>query len=159
MRMNEQMNPQQPQAPISPVPVAGNTDIEQNRDMAALSYAWILSVFVYVSRKDSAFVRFHSKQAMVLFAFSVLFWLVPVVGRFLELIVLGYCVVGFLAAVQGQWKELVIIGQIARGDWRAALTAFLGLFRQLLHFVPRRKKPIQILNPNPSPNPPPTHSL
>lgn len=153
--MNEQPIPQQPpfdSLPVrqagaqgdtqpSTIPVAGNTDIEQNRDMAALSYAWILSVFVYVSRKDSTFVRFHSKQAMVLFAFSIIFWLIPVIGRFLELIVLGYCVVGFLAAVQGQWKELVIVGQIAKGDWRGALSAFLGIFRSVLHWIPRKKKP------------------
>ncbi len=99
----------------APIPDALK-DVEENKDIAALGYIWILSVFVFFARKNSPFVRFHAKQGMVLFAASVLLWFVPFIGRFLELIVLGLAVLGFLNAAQGSWRELPLIGALARGD-------------------------------------------
>jgi len=97
---------------------ARKRDVEENKDLAAFSYVWIMSVFVYISKRQSPFVAFHAKQGMVLFLFSILFWFIPGIWRFLELIVLGGAILGFLAAAQGQWKEVPIIGSLARGTLR-----------------------------------------
>lgn len=92
-------------------------DVKQNKDVAALSYVWVLSVFVYFSKRSSPFVAFHAKQGMVLFVLSLLVWFIPFgIGRIAELLVLVGCVVGFLGAAQGEWKQLPIVGAIARRD-------------------------------------------
>lgn len=98
---------------------ANARDIELNKDIAALSYAWVLSVFIYVFRRHSAFVRFHARQGMVLFALSVVFWFVPVIGRILEIFVLLFVVVGFVSAIQGQWRQLPLVYPISSGNWKA----------------------------------------
>lgn len=108
--MDEQQTPTQAQIP----PL---NDVEENKDIAALSYAWVLSVFIFFLKKNSPFVRFHAKQALILFLLSIVVWIIPVVGHFLELLVLALCVFGFLAAAQGQWKELPIVGDAASGRW------------------------------------------
>ena len=53
------MDPMPPSAGLTPTPATPgpDTDIEQNKDMAALSYAWILSVIIFFARKDSPFTR------------------------------------------------------------------------------------------------------
>ncbi len=94
-------------------------DVEENKDIAALSYAWILSIVVFFTRRNSPFVRFHAKQGIVLFILSIAFWMVPFVGRMLELVVLAFCALGFINAAQGKWKDLPLIGAAARGDWKA----------------------------------------
>jgi uncharacterized membrane protein len=87
-----------------------NKDIEENKDLAAFSYLWIMSVVVYLSKRKSPFVAFHAKQAMVLFALSIPVWFIPRIGQYLEMFILGFSVMGFISAVQGEWKVLPIIG-------------------------------------------------
>jgi fumarate reductase subunit D len=135
------------QTPIADTPPVN--DIMENKDIAALSYAWILSVFVYFWKKESPFVRFHAKQGIVLFILSILVWLIPFVGRFLELLILALMVLGFLGAAQGQWKELPIIGDMASGrwshvrqSWKDVVQSIVRLWRRLAsslkksHIVP-----------------------
>jgi len=100
------------------VPAKPLDDVEENKDIAALSYAWILSLVVFFTRRNSPFVRFHAKQGIVLFILSIAFWMVPFVGRMLELVVLAFCALGFINAAQGKWKDLPFIGAMARGDWK-----------------------------------------
>ena len=104
--------------PESNVPQAPpkKDDITENKDLAAFSYLWVMSVFVYLARKKSPFVRFHARQSMVLFALSIPIWLIPYVGRFLELGVLALAVLGFMAAAQGEWKRLPLVGRFAGKD-------------------------------------------
>lgn len=164
----------------APVPPLKN-DIEENKDIAALSYAWILSVIIYFFKKDSPFVRFHAKQGIVLFILSLLVWTLPIVGRFFELLILALCVLGFLGAAQGQWKDLPIIGDMASGrwshvreSWKQVMQSIVHLWQRLLHIIPKDKpanpqsqpassaatmpdNPESPSNQNPNPNPfPPT---
>jgi fumarate reductase subunit D len=117
------MDTPQPQTPLfepkqAHIPeVHDLSDVAANKDMAALSYVWVLSVIVYIAKRQSSFVRFHAKQGMVLFALSLLCWRIPVVGRLLELLILAFCVFGFIAAAQGQWKKLPLIYSISVGKW------------------------------------------
>jgi uncharacterized membrane protein len=120
-------------------------DIETNKDLAAFSYVFVMSVFIFVLKRDSPFIRFHARQAMVLFALSVVFWFIPLVGRLLELLVLAGMVLGFLSAAQGQWRDVPVVGPLSRGElnFRGALRETAALFVRLIHAIGdlfRRKK-------------------
>jgi len=105
------------QEPPPGVPAHLHEDMQQNRDVAALSYVWVLSVILYILKgRESPFIRFHSKQAMILFFLSVVCWFVPWVGKFLEFIVLAGMVMGFLSAAQGDWTDVPFIGPLSRGE-------------------------------------------
>jgi uncharacterized membrane protein len=91
-------------------------DIAANKDLAAVSYVWILSVVVFATRRESLFVRFHAKQGMILFVFSIVAAFLPFT-RPLELCVLGLAALGFVHAAQGKWTDLPVIGPVSRGDW------------------------------------------
>ncbi len=127
-----------------------DTDTQENKDIAALSYVWILSIFVYLYKRQSPFVRFHAKQGLVLFALSIAFVFVPFVGRFLELIVLGFCVWGFLAAAQGHRKELPMIYALSAGDiqgvrrgWQHIVDAIVALWHKIRHSAPQPSTPAE----------------
>lgn len=155
------------------MPVHVPDDVAQNRDIAALGYVWILSVVVFFSKRHSPFVQFHAKQGMVLFVLSILVWLIPFVGKLLELIVLALCVLGFLSAAQGQWKDLPLVGPLARWDkkgvresWRGITDAAVRMWHELTKLfrrgsdepsgpvAPSPKPPV----PSSPPSPPPPHS-
>lgn len=107
------------QAPADPpkVPVVDPArDAEENKDIAALGYVWILSVFVFFAKRHSPFVRFHARQGMALFALSIPAWFIPYAGKAVEIVILALAVLGFIGAAQGLWKELPVIGALVRGD-------------------------------------------
>ncbi|MDD4318977.1 MAG: hypothetical protein PHW10_01485 [Candidatus Peribacteraceae bacterium] len=117
----------------SATPQPGN-DVEANKDLAAFSYIYVMSVVVYLLRgRQSAFIRFHARQAMALFALAVLVWFVPFVGRLLEIIVLFGMVTGFIAAAKGEWKDIPFIGPVVRGklglreSWKQAVDGIARL--------------------------------
>lgn len=145
------MNTDQPKDIGGPAPTTGapalspERDIEENKDIAAFSYLWVMSVVVYLLKKDSTFVRFHSKQAMILFVLSIIIWLIPIaiIARGLELVILAAMVIGFLNAAQGKKKDIPIVGPFSRREmslrqaWRELVAQavhiaklFFGLFRR-----------------------------
>lgn len=83
-------------------------DIQKNKDIAAASYIWIFSVIILFSRRESKFIRFHARQATVLFILSVLFWLIPYVA-YLNILVLAAMIVGFITAIQGEYYRLPVV--------------------------------------------------
>lgn len=91
-------------------------DIRENKDIAAVSYLWILSFLVYFARKDSAFIQYHAKQGIVLFLLSLPLWFIPFIGHALELFILAGVVVGFLNAFQGRYADVPMIGAVAKGE-------------------------------------------
>lgn len=91
-------------------------DIAENKDLAALSYVWVLAVVVHFSVPHSPFTTFHCRQALVLFALSILASFIPVLGILLLLLIAALCVMGFVNAAQGLRKDLPVIGPIARAD-------------------------------------------
>lgn len=124
-----------------PIPAADPRlkDVEMNKDLAALSYAWVLSVFMLLYRRHSPFTRFHARQGTVLFVLSILFWFVPApFDRALLLLVLAGCVAGFVSAAQGQWRELPFVYAISRGDprllrssWKSVVQGVATLWRRI----------------------------
>lgn len=111
-------------------------DVEENKDLAAFSYLWIMSVIVYFAKRKSPFIRFHARQAMVLFFLSILLFFIPVAGKFLEIIVLACMVFGFLNAAQGNWKDVPLVGPVSRGEsglrdtWKDIVHGILKFFHK-----------------------------
>ena len=109
-------------------------DIERNKDVAAMSYLWILSVVVLYARKDSPFIQYHARQGMWLFLLSIPVWLIPKIGQYLEFFVLALMIIGFLNAAQGRQHDLPVIGQLAKGTltlrdlWKKCVSAILHGF-------------------------------
>jgi uncharacterized membrane protein len=107
-------------------------DVEENRDLAALSYAWIMAPILLVVKRSSPFVHFHAKQGVILFVLSMLFVLVPYANRVLEIGIFLLMFWGFLDAAAGKWTELPIAGSLARGklslrgSWRQIVRAILA---------------------------------
>lgn len=143
-------------------------DVEDNKDLAALSYLWVLSVIVFLARGKSPFVRFHAKQGMVLFAASIIVFAIPYVGKLLALLVLVGIVMGFIHAAGGQWKDVPMVGPLSRGDtstvrqdWRRVVQSLQEFWK---HMSARMRKANEDYKaskaaatpPPPSPGTPPT---
>lgn len=90
-------------------------DIRLHKDVAAFSYVWVMSIVVFLARRDSKFAQFHSKQALVL-TLASLVWFVPVIGHFLTLFVVAGMVLGFIHAAQGHYTDVPLAGPLSRGE-------------------------------------------
>lgn len=93
-------------------------DTDGNRHlMAALSYLNILFLIPLLFAKKDAFVSFHLRQGIVLFAVhvvaSAIVWL-PVIGWMLALFLLVVSIYGFLQALYGKEWELPHLGKYAK---------------------------------------------
>lgn len=98
--------------PLTPEQI---TDIQQNKDIAALSYLWLLSIVIQRNRRDSPFVQYHARQGIWLFLLSIPIWLVPGVGQYLSFFTLAGMIIGFINAVQGHYADVPFVGALARG--------------------------------------------
>lgn len=134
---------------VPPQQNAEAEDIRENKDLAALSYVWILALVVHFSAHKSPFATFHCRQGLVLFALSFLIT-IPVVGLLLALIIAAFCITGFLNAAQGLKKDLLFIGPIARADL-PDLRRHAGIAWQWLRSKASRKRKPAGLPPNPPP--------
>ena len=129
-------------------------DIEQNKDIAAFSYLWIMSIAVFFLRRKSPFAQFHAKQAMILFALSIAAYMVPVISKLLELGILGLMVLGFINAAQGQRKDIPLIGPLSRREitLRQAWQQIVDAVAKLVKYIrPEKKAPTA---PTPASPPP-----
>ncbi len=104
----------QPQVPANETPE--QTDIRLNKDVAAFSYVWIMSLPIYFTRKDSKFIQFHSKQGLVLFLLTIPVSFLPIFSSLLMFIIVGGMVLGFMNAANGQYRDVPIAGQLSRGE-------------------------------------------
>lgn len=81
-------------------------DVEENKTIAALSYAWILCLVPLLGKRDSKFAQFHAKQGLILFIVEIAAGLVmwfPVLGQLLMLALLIFSVMGIIKALNGEW--------------------------------------------------------
>ncbi len=86
-------------------------DIDKNRDIAALSYLWVLSIFILYLRKDSYFIKYHARQASVLFILSVIFWVIPYI-KYLNIIIVVFLCIGAVESYMGNYYKIPILGDI-----------------------------------------------
>lgn len=101
----------------TPAPTAGKSD---DNLIAAISYLWILSIIILLVKKDSDYVRFHAKQGVVLFGFSValsilgfiIVLLLPIIWL-LDLVIFVAVIVGFIQAIQGKRYKMPVVGDLA----------------------------------------------
>jgi len=89
------------------------SDATRNNDIAAFSYLWILSIPIYVMNEKSEYVTFHARQGIVLFVCSIFFFTLPVLGMYLNVLLLIFGVIGFIMALSGSAYSLPVIGYIA----------------------------------------------
>lgn len=120
-------------------------DVAENKDLAALSYVWVLSLVILFAKRESPFAQFHSRQGAVLFGLSLVAWAMPFIGKLAELLILAMCILGFLHAAQGQWKELPIVGPLSRGSiadlrdsWKDVVAACAALWARIRKTVPSK---------------------
>lgn len=112
-------------------------DIRLNKDIAAFGYLWILSVVVFFARHQSKFVRYHSRQGIVLFLLSIPAAMIPFFGKFLVFFLAAGMLLGFVHAAQGQYADVPLIGELAKGDmkpvdlWKSVLSSL----RKTLEFL------------------------
>lgn len=101
-------------------PKVSNSDVEQNKGIAAIGYIGILFLIPLLTKKDSEFAQYHAKQGMVLFIFEIVLWVVamiPVIGWLVSMIgwILGLIlfIMGLMNALGGKKVSLPVIGQYA----------------------------------------------
>ncbi len=115
-------------------------DIRTNKDVAAFSYVWIMSVVIYIARKDSPFIRYHSKQGIVLFLLSIPVSLIPHIGSYLIFLLAAAMLLGFLNAANGQTRDVPLVGPLSRGEMSLSDVLHL-LMDWLKKVIVSRKKP------------------
>lgn len=103
--------PTPPSTPTQTTPPMN--DVEANKLFAALSYLWILSIVFLLLKKDSPFVQFHAKQALVLFIASIILNFIPILGWLLQLVVLALVITGVITAFQGKWFKMPLVAPLA----------------------------------------------
>lgn len=82
------------------------------RVLAALSYISILSVVMYVLKKEDEYIKFHARQGMVLFVASFI-WVIPVFGWIIGLGVFVLMVIGALKAYMGERFRIPVVSDLA----------------------------------------------
>lgn len=93
--------------------VAGQGD---SNIIAALSYLSIISIIMYVLKKDDEYVLFHARQGMVIFALSIAGTLtIPLfgLGFLINMVCFVLAVIGAVKAYQGQKYKFPIITELA----------------------------------------------
>lgn len=83
---------------------------------AALSYLWVISIIMLLTKKEDPFIQFHAKQGTVLFV-ATFIWIILLIGWILQPIVVFLVfiasVVGFIKAYQGEKYKLPLVGDLA----------------------------------------------
>ncbi|MEK7097426.1 MAG: hypothetical protein AAB906_01100 [Patescibacteria group bacterium] len=91
---------------------SNDTDVEENKTIAALSYVWILFLVQILGKRKSKFAQFHAKQGFILFVIELiasLFMWFPIFGQLLMLALLIVAVMGFVKTLNGEWWEIPYI--------------------------------------------------
>ncbi len=86
---------------------------EDEKLLAAMSYFWILSLLILVSKKDSRYVTFHAKQGVVLFFASLFLWIIPGVGLCFEIISFLLMFLGFKKALGGEKYPIPFVAEVS----------------------------------------------
>lgn len=111
--------------PDTPMQSPQQKEAENRVLMSVLSYFGPLVLVPYFSKESRAdeFTKFHIKQGLVVFAASIVIFLlsIPLAATFLSLFVslLGFglmivAIIGIINAATGKMKEIPVIGSFAR---------------------------------------------
>jgi uncharacterized membrane protein len=90
-------------------------DVELNKNVAVLSYIWILFLVPLLGKKDSRFAQEHAKQGLVLFASWIvggfIFW-IPLFGWALAVALFVVTVLAIVKCLQGEFWEIPFLGPL-----------------------------------------------
>lgn len=81
--------------------------------MAALSYAWLISVVMLIIKRGDEFVQFHAKQGVILLVGSLLAF-IPVLGWLIAIASWIGMIVGFIMAWQGKRYEIPFVYKLSQ---------------------------------------------
>ncbi len=81
--------------------------------MAALSYAWLVSVVMLLVKRGDELVQFHAKQGVILFVGSLLGF-IPVLGWLVAILSWAGMIVGFIMAWQGKRFEIPFVYKLSQ---------------------------------------------
>jgi len=105
----------------APTPAPSAPSSHQNTAMAVIAYILFFVPLLTGDAKKDEFVKFHTKQGLVLFiaslALGIIFGIVPflwfTLNWLLQLGILVLLIIGVVNAVNGKKEPLPIIGQFA----------------------------------------------
>lgn len=90
-------------------------DVQTNKDIAAFSYIWIFSVVILWSRRDSQFIQFHARQALVLFILSIIIYVIPIPKfQYLNVFTVAGMIAGFINANMGDYYEIPLVADVVK---------------------------------------------
>ncbi|MDP2838380.1 MAG: hypothetical protein Q8O53_03845 [Candidatus Moranbacteria bacterium] len=103
-----------PVAPVTPTPEApktifSDTDIAENKFVAALAYLGILFLVPLLAKKESAFAQFHAKQGLVLCIAFVIFSFIPVFGWLINVVLVIVDIIALIKTLSGEAWEIPLI--------------------------------------------------
>lgn len=90
-----------------------------NTVMGVLAYIGPLVIVPYLTSKNNDFVKFHTKQGLVLFGIEIIIMILGnmmylwMLGSLLNLATLILSIIGIVNVIQGEKKELPFIGSWA----------------------------------------------
>lgn len=90
-----------------------NTISNNDKNLAALSYVWCISLLVFFQKNKTPFIRFHAAQAFTLFILSIVCWFIPFINQPLLFFIGVLMIIGFLNAVAGKYYEIPVIAHLA----------------------------------------------
>lgn len=92
-------------------------DIEINKNVAALSYLWVLCLVPLLGKKDSPYAQFHAKQGLVLFIIELIggliYW-VPLFGQVLAIATIVVVIMGVVKTLNGERWEIPYIYELSQ---------------------------------------------
>jgi len=88
-------------------------DIEENKQVAAMSYLWILFLIPMLTKQKSKFAQFHAKQGLVLFLASLL-TVIPFFGWILSLVLIVVSIMGLMKAYNGEWWKMPFVYDLSK---------------------------------------------
>ena len=98
------------------VEVATEQDIKENKLLAVLCYIGILVVIPMLMKPESKFLKFHSRQGLILaiaWFVALPFYYVMGLGFLIQLAIIVFSIIGIINVSEGEMKKLPIIGDLA----------------------------------------------
>lgn len=120
-------------------PAAQEKSEGREKELAALSYLWIFSLFILLAKRDSPFIQHHARRGFVLFFFSIVFWAIPFL-RYGEFAILVLVIFGFISAALGNENTIPILSEFADGTLR------LGQLKNYWHIT--KHGAIKVIKPD-----------
>ncbi|MFH0829166.1 MAG: DUF4870 domain-containing protein [Candidatus Kerfeldbacteria bacterium] len=110
-------NPEQSPAQPAPQKEAGQIPTASDRNiLAAVSYIWIIGLILLFVKQDT-FIKFHARQSVVLFLFSLIYF-IPFIGWTIGWIIWMLAgvgmVVGFIMAWQGKEYRIPVVYNLSK---------------------------------------------